>query len=508
MPSIQWFPVLVAGLLLVGTVPAGVAAGTDGTVGTTVWTDAAQSTSQTTETASGPVNLTLLSGSPRGPLDSPAAIRTAADTGGLGDADRVAVGDPLVLAIEHEGLADALGEGNVTAPFLDRLDGPALNVTIDQTNPDLHRPRKHLRLSPPATRVLGDLANETTYVVLDTARANVSTGRDPGTADAGSLEEGDVFRANVTLAGNLSESDERVSADRDFAVHVREAPLTLDDEEFGRLYVEPAPNQSIRGRTNVRAGYDVTVLLRGHDDPDTTADESFVRRRTVAVKANGTATDEANTFQTTVDLGDLPDGTTATVDVRFRGASLLAENATLVATVPAATVQVRDHRRNASGQFDAVRVDATLSRGGFVLLHRGNETGPVAGVSPYLPAGEHENVTVYVGYPTDSTASLVAVAHRDRSHNHWFDGVAADPPYATDGGAVADTGFAPPGPTAQGVMPSPDDEGQAGQKAEGRTSPTGEDGRTGPTSSESGPGFGLITTLAAAAGLAVLARRR
>ncbi|MFC7194402.1 BGTF surface domain-containing protein [Halosimplex aquaticum] len=197
--------------------------------------------------------------------------------------------------------------------------------------------------------------------------------------------------------------------------------------------------------TNVRPGLNVTVRLRS----DFTASDSdeWVARRTTATVAEG------GTFSAAFDLSDVSNGTVVDATVRLDDRNILdregydpPESATVVVTAPTGSIELRGTERNASGSYDAVTVDATLSRGGFVVLHRGSATGPIAGVSGNLSPGRHEEVPVYVGYATESSDALVAVVHRDGNQNRWFDNATVDRPYGTTGDAAAETGFAPPSP--------------------------------------------------------------
>ncbi|QLH83268.1 DUF7282 domain-containing protein [Halosimplex pelagicum] len=391
-------------------------------------------------------------------LDSTTAVRRQVAAGRLPAEANFTVGDPFVVEIAHAGLADRLGDGNATAAFLDVFGTPAANLTFEDVSHGPMRNPKWIDPYPNATRAFVDAGNDTTYVVVDTDRVEVtyaySSGpqvdrnvSQPNPEYPPELVRYDEFRANVTLAGgsNLTAGDERVVATRDLGVRIRSAEIRYDDEQRERVYVDSAPNQTLRGVTNVRPGLDVTVVLRS-DLTSSDTDEWVARRATATVAADGT-------FSAAFDLSGVSNGTVLNATVRFDDRNILdreghdpPESTTVVVTAPTGNVEVRDTERNASGSYGAVTVDATLSRGGFVVLHRGSPTGPVAGVSGYLSSGSHEAVPVYVGYPTESADPLVAVVHRDRNQNRWFDNVSVDRPYATSGDAVAETGFAPPSP--------------------------------------------------------------
>ncbi|ELY67639.1 DUF7282 domain-containing protein [Natrinema versiforme] len=94
--------------------------------------------------------------------------------------------------------------------------------------------------------------------------------------------------------------------------------------------------------------------------------------------------------------------------------------------------------------------DVSLSEGGFVAVYSGvavdADPDDVVGVSSYLEAGEHENVTVDLDEPLNESGPLVAVAHHDTNDDETFDYVDSDGeddvPYVTGNGApVLDAAF-------------------------------------------------------------------
>lgn len=89
-----------------------------------------------------------------------------------------------------------------------------------------------------------------------------------------------------------------------------------------------------------------------------------------------------------------------------------------------------------------VMQEVTLSDGGFVVIH--GPDGDVVGVSGYLEAGTHEDVTVELDVELSADATLTAMAHRDTNDNGQFDFVTSegdeDAPYLRDGAPVTDDG--------------------------------------------------------------------
>ncbi|MFW5918573.1 MAG: DUF7282 domain-containing protein [archaeon] len=106
---------------------------------------------------------------------------------------------------------------------------------------------------------------------------------------------------------------------------------------------------------------------------------------------------------------------------------------------------------NQTSDGETVIIDeVTLSDGGFVAVHEstslaeGEDVNSTVGVSEYLEAGTHENVTVtlFDDVDLDGEINMTAMAHLDTNENEEFDFVtsegADDGPYVVDGEAVVD----------------------------------------------------------------------
>jgi hypothetical protein len=113
---------------------------------------------------------------------------------------------------------------------------------------------------------------------------------------------------------------------------------------------------------------------------------------------------------------------------------------------PTASVQFADQRTNGS----AVTVrSVTLPQGGFVIVHNesylrgGDPTQTAIGLSGYLSAGTHQNVSVaLVNGSVQQSQTLVAVPAQDTDNNQTYDYVRSDGfrdvPYTAENGAVTD----------------------------------------------------------------------
>lgn len=361
-------------------------------------------------------------------LRTRAAVLAAVERGRLPPTDVVARSDPLVIEIRHERLTADLAGDDPTRRFFDLVATPGLNLTVTQTNALSEVPPRAIVPDPSTTTVVTDEATDTTYVVVDTDRAPVRSRYE--TEEPLKLHDGQRYAVRLDVGNrSLTGGEPQQTATDWFALRVRSATVRLDDEVRRRVYVSPEPNVTIDGTTNARAGLDLTMVVRGRDDPATGRNESFRLSKT-ARTANETG--EETTFAATLDFTGVPRNTTATVDVRYDGRSILAENASVVVASPRAAVSVRAFDERRAGQFSALRLDGYLSRGGFFVLHRGSAQGPVLGVSDYLDRGRHENVTVYVGHPVTESGRVVAVARRDAGFNYWFDGADVDRRYPND----------------------------------------------------------------------------
>ena len=109
--------------------------------------------------------------------------------------------------------------------------------------------------------------------------------------------------------------------------------------------------------------------------------------------------------------------------------------------------------RQASDGQSVVLSSVTLSSGGFVAIHdssvegqQGDSTGSILGVSRYLSAGTHENVTITLSDPvntSEASVQVIARPYRDTNDNRVFDYVTAngtvDRPYRSGGGPISDS---------------------------------------------------------------------
>jgi flagellar protein FlaJ len=65
---------------------------------------------------------------------------------------------------------------------------------------------------------------------------------------------------------------------------------------------------------------------------------------------------------------------------------------------------------------------ASLSEGGFIVVHQSTADGKVLGVSEYLPAGTSEDITIQLDREVDDDETIVLVPHMDSDEDQIYDG--------------------------------------------------------------------------------------
>lgn len=417
-------------------------------------------------------------------LNDAADVRSAINDGTLTRATGVDNDDVLVIGLEIRGFGGVVSDAdgsNATERFLSALSEHG-DLSIEQTNPGPSQLPASVRvLDGTGVRVFPDRANDTYYLAVDLDEVRVTRGDDGDEVDLTYGPYPFIVRAELAADSPLTEERQLALAP------VESRSASVETSPDGGIHVRPTSNQTISGTTNVGLGWNVTVVLAGDDNPATAADESFRLTREATVELP----DEVGyyyggTFDSAFDLGTVPTrAESVTVDVRLDGTSLLDVPVPVSVADRRASVTVDGVRED--GQFTGVTGNATLSTGGFLVLHEASADGPVVGHTAYLDPGEH-TVTVYAAEPTDD--DIVVVAHRDSNHNEWFDGPDVDSAYTdADPDAVALDSTESSTPTGTTMTSSPDE----------ATTASPDD--SSPTDSTI-PGFGAVT--AALALLAVL----
>lgn len=363
-------------------------------------------------------------------FDDAAGVRAGIGKGTVTRATAVNASHVLLVQVDASGLAGAIAAAdgsNATARFRSVLDEHGdVEVVQHLSTVGIHEEPARLHvLDGPGVEVLPDAGNGTYFVVVDPEAANLTRGDRDAAIDHVTPYDGDGMRFDVTVglaaASPLTDRAENASA----VVAPRRASVSTAPD--GNVHLDPATDQTVSGTTNLGTGWNVTVVLDGDDDPATEPDESFRLTREPAVESpTESSYRNARPFEGDFDLSAVPEASrNVNVDVRLDGRSLLDAPVPVTVAAPRASVGVDEIGSDA--RHTAATVTASLSTGGFIVLHEESANGPVVGHSEYLVAGDH-TVTVYVGEPTEAD-DLVVVAHRDANHNEWFDGPGTDLAY-------------------------------------------------------------------------------
>ena len=104
----------------------------------------------------------------------------------------------------------------------------------------------------------------------------------------------------------------------------------------------------------------------------------------------------------------------------------------LLLSSPVASIAMDDP---SAGAESMTVESASLSTGGYVVLHVDDRNGTVAGRTDYLGPGTHENVRIRIDRRLDEGTPLVAVAYRDSDGDELFSPgpTSADAPYPAPG---------------------------------------------------------------------------
>jgi hypothetical protein len=259
-----------------------------------------------------------------------------------------------------------------------------------------------------------ETSNNTTY---DFVASN-------GSQDGAYVTDGDA----VVDAGNVS-----FDLDRGVVVDSLDAPA------YAATNTTVTVNATVENTADENRTEDVAFRLGG-------GGLDVVAHQNVTVGAGETANVSFDVNTTDVPAGEYAHAVTTYNSSAF-GAVTVTDNATVAFDEQAtdgSNVSVSDVFVPESG-YVAVH-DSTLSDGDAV--------GSVVGVSEYLAAGYHENVSVtlfegvegatFDGRELADNETLVAMPHLETSNNTTYDFVASngsqDGPYVTDGDAVVDAG--------------------------------------------------------------------
>ncbi|UPV99135.1 hypothetical protein M0R88_11420 [Halorussus gelatinilyticus] len=328
----------------------------------------------------------------------------------------------LVLELLASGLTGAVAaqDGrNVTERFVRFLEQENASLTVYDV-PGTEQERAYLDLTnESAVTVVRDARNDSYYVVAELDEVAMTDGDDGDPAN-NHRGWGD-HRANFSLAADSSlTTDGRETATAEFEVDEAEATLSTPPET-DKVYLAPAPNQTVWGTTTLAPGSRVAVRIRDGDG----------LRRSETVRVENRTDAPGGSFAANFDLGEVAPETELGVTVRAAGESSLTHGEETDGVVLESNAALNLTGREPTDQGVGVSY-ATLSHGGYVAVHRGSADGPVVGRSSRLAPGEAFSHAIELGSKSGGDATLVAVAHRAEP------GDELGRPYTENGNVVAE----------------------------------------------------------------------
>ncbi|WP_302082561.1 DUF7282 domain-containing protein [Salinibaculum rarum] len=438
-------------------------------------------------------------------------INDAIDAGTLTQTEEIANGDVLVAQISAEGLEGAFeNQSRVSGGASEAWFNLTANETVtlkhdEQVGAGSNVQPSDITIDSSTAGAVNVIANadaDTYYIIHDTS--NINGIEADTTYDT-------VF--NFTSIGNNTANYGLIApnADDEFedeitetSFDVVEGSATIDTQN-DLIRVGQAAGQQITGTSTYAPGTELNLVIQSDAD----SSSQFV------IDPESFEVAEDGTWSVTADFSEYNVGSTFTADLTKGGSDEdTGVEGEIRGSPEVLTLEFSDQERRG----EVVAVDAVeLNYGGFVAIHEGSASGDVIGVSSYI--GENQatqNVRITLDEPLDSDTTLVAMPHLDTNNNEEFDydGGSVDAPYTADGEAVTanaeytiegdDGETTPTTPTTPDETATPD-EGTA-TPDEGTATPS--DGGDGDSDGESGPGFGIMVSVLALLGAALLAARR
>lgn len=287
-------------------------------------------------------------------------LEMARENGSLEPAERMVVGETLVVAIDSDRLATDLDNrtGTTTERFFAALDGGA-NFTLHQTNPTTEIPPKVLRPGP-----------ENTTVYRNGSRIYVAIQTDAVTIRYDPLQDEDVDEP-VLRPG------ERFAVSFGYGIEdLRSGPEIEFQETEAKLYgnFDPLPPELVNRTVAIRIEPETNVSVRVTLDDGT----MFVDEPTPVSWSGNHAV--------TLDLRGIEPGTNYSIEVIHDGSVVDQRNGSV--RDPAATLRNISLVVSDTAEYNAGRlnVTASLSHGGHVLVE--DSTGQLVGSARVPPGTE------------------------------------------------------------------------------------------------------------------------
>lgn len=434
-------------------------------------------------------------------LGDAGAIEAAIANGTFEPADRVVLGDRLVVVIESDRLADSMaaGNGTGTARFLAALDGEAA-FRLVQTNHGPMVSPMFASVGPENGTVFR--SGQTTYVVVDT---HALAFRNPGSKVPPEIHGGDRFA--VEFGYDLPESRFRTAPGSPEVTLYR----TASEFRLAGTWNEPLPPEWIRRHVAVNVAPEASVAVRLRLDAERT------------IRANATPIEIPGRATVWLDLRDVEPGTRYTLDLVYDGRVLERYEGTV--SEPRATLSNATLRTDENGT--AAVATATLSHGGAIQvltescedvgwhwLDPRNETR--VSIPLWGPAGERLHLD-----PEEGDGVLIRAVRGRGTSRTVYPGPSAEAQIAFDATCPSSgLPWTPPAtPTPKATPPpttaSPEPGSGSGTPATGPPTTDGggvpgttdDAGATARTSSPGQPGFTALSGVVGLLSLLVLRRR-
>lgn len=264
------------------------------------------------------------------------------ENGSIAPAERVVIGDTLVVPIESDRLADSLGSGNDshTARFLDTIETNA-TLRIEQTNPSPQRQPKLARLGPENISVSTN--GSTTYVFVNTSTLQFGP---EGNPDAGVSDIYGGERFAVLFGYDMAANPDMSEYEGVPVVEFHPSRATFYDN----AWYDPLPPERV----------DLPLLVHVPPTQSLTVRVSLPENRTITTSG---PIEETGLDDVPVNLRDVDPGTAYELELLYDGSVI--DRYTGTVREPNATLS--NVRLTTIGNQAAVKLTANLSHGGGVV---------------------------------------------------------------------------------------------------------------------------------------------
>jgi hypothetical protein len=301
--------------------------------------------------------------------EDPEAVRDAIRSGTASPAERVVLGDTMIVRVESADLAETMQEatGSTTDRFFDALSGEA-TFLMEQTNPTPMKPPKVATFGTENVTVVRN--GTTTFVAVNTTRLRFGYQDNP---DAGRAEIFGDERFVVGFGFNATSVDDLGSEGGDEVV-LYPFRSGFDDDRSYRTLPPEAVSVSVLTHVQPDTGVEVKLSLSGE------------RRLNRTINSSDSTLDTVE-----LDLADIEPGTDYELELVYDGTVVDRETGTIrgpVATLSNAALTEAD------GQT-ALAVTATLSHGGAIQVL--NADGQAVGLA-LVDSGTTVRKTIPLSY--------------------------------------------------------------------------------------------------------------